>query len=84
MSIVLSEYESVDKNIVTQTSLGYPINTQQEQVLLKSEEARYQSFEQDFESTFQGKSTPIYNCHGLTFASRRTGIYELSDVRRIL
>ena len=28
--------------------------------------------------------TPIYNCHGLTFASRRTGIYEVSAIHKIL
>jgi len=27
---------------------------------------------------------PIYNCHGLTFASRRTGIYDDADFRAIL
>jgi hypothetical protein len=28
--------------------------------------------------------TPIYNCHGLTFASRRTGIFESSTIGQIL
>ena len=28
--------------------------------------------------------TAAYNCHGLTFASRRTGIYELDDLKLIL
>ena len=28
--------------------------------------------------------SPVYNCHGLTFASRRTRIFEGRDVQRIL
>ena len=28
--------------------------------------------------------SPIYNCHGLTFASRRTGIDETSEILNIL
>lgn len=28
--------------------------------------------------------TPRYNCHGLTFASRRTGIFDSQTVRQIL
>ena len=28
--------------------------------------------------------TPIYNCHGLVFASRRTGIFDNSSIRQIL
>jgi hypothetical protein len=27
--------------------------------------------------------TPIYNCHGLVFASRRTGIFDNSSIRQI-
>jgi hypothetical protein len=29
-------------------------------------------------------STNCYNCHGMTFASRRTGIFESSEVEKIL
>ena len=29
-------------------------------------------------------STPIYNCHGLTFASRRTGIHDVASINEIL
>ncbi|MQA39949.1 hypothetical protein [Rugamonas aquatica] len=29
-------------------------------------------------------ATPRYNCHGMTFASRRTGIYGTQDLKQIL
>lgn len=28
--------------------------------------------------------SPIYNCHGMTFASRRTGIYQSSEIYKII
>ncbi len=31
-----------------------------------------------------GDMSPIYNCHGLTFACKRTGIYEAEEVQKIL
>jgi hypothetical protein len=33
---------------------------------------------------FQGNSTCIYNCHGLTFASKRTGVFADEAIRLIL
>jgi len=33
---------------------------------------------------YRTEPTGIYNCHGLTFASRRTRIYDNTDLRRIL
>ena len=30
------------------------------------------------------EATALYNCHGMTFACRRTGIYETEDIRHIL
>jgi len=32
----------------------------------------------------RSSATPCYNCHGLTFASRRTGIYKAAEIRKIL
>ena len=30
------------------------------------------------------KPTPLYNCHGLTFAARRTGIFDSKELKKIL
>ena len=30
------------------------------------------------------EATALYNCHGMTFACRRTGIYETEDIRHII
>lgn len=33
---------------------------------------------------FQGRVTHIYNCHGLTFASRRTQIDDTGEIKKII
>jgi hypothetical protein len=33
---------------------------------------------------FKDNPSDIYNCHGLTFASRRTGIYEVAEITKII
>jgi len=44
-----------------------------------------QVFERKYCGTkFKSSPTGIYNCHGLTFACRRTRIYDNQDIRRIL
>lgn len=35
-------------------------------------------------AVFKGSSTALYNCHGMTFASRRTGIFADSEIKAIL
>ena len=35
-------------------------------------------------ATFRNSPSPIYNCHGMSFASRRTNIDRSIDIRKIL
>lgn len=49
--------------------------------------AQQRDFERDYGPDVvkrRGGPTPRYNCHGLTFASRRTGVYEDDVVHQIL
>lgn len=32
----------------------------------------------------RAEANPLYNCHGLTFATRRTGIFNTEDIKKIL
>jgi hypothetical protein len=36
------------------------------------------------EAKIRCEPSPIYNCHGMTFAARRTGIFESAEITRIL
>jgi hypothetical protein len=40
--------------------------------------------EKEFNAKYHGEASGVYNCHGLTFANRRTGIYEDSALNLIL
>jgi hypothetical protein len=35
-------------------------------------------------ATRRREATGVYNCHGMTFANRRTGVYEGPDIERII
>lgn len=70
--------------IVLQTSKKTDIDNAQFHTRTKQEETIANIVEQKFNSTYQGSPSKIYNCHGLTFASRRTGIYEDSEIQKIL
>ena len=50
------------------------------------ERNQFPQFERDFTlaSEVCAESNPRFNCHGMTFASRRTGIFESSALRQIL
>lgn len=47
---------------------------------------RRESFRKRFIGAIERRANPtsIYNCHGLTFASKRTGIEDTTQIRKIL
>ena len=83
-SIILTKYQEPELAITLQTSYKTPINNHQSTVLLKANESLYRQLEEKFNSKFLCSPNPIYNCHGMTFASRRTGIYKDADILKIL
>lgn len=75
-----------DTSIVTQTRMGTNIeNTQTGGRFLPWEEHQA-SVEKNAHpgAVFRGEPTRLYNCHGLVFASRRTGIYQSRELGKIL
>lgn len=82
--IILTKYQDSQKAIYMQTSRRRWIKNCQQSVLLDSEELTSQRAEAKFESKFHGEICTLYNCHGLTFAARRTGIFEDEEVQKIL
>lgn len=51
-----------------------------------TEANQFREFDSDFGDRVVRRSepTPHYNCHGMTFASRRTGIFEESVIQQII
>ncbi|HTH56951.1 MAG TPA: hypothetical protein VL728_12965, partial [Cyclobacteriaceae bacterium] len=84
--IIASETHEHPESIATQTSRKSNIENQQYSIATKQEINSEIQFERLFglDSKFQGEETKIYNCHGLTFVSKRTGIYKDEVINLIL
>lgn len=74
------------KSIIVQTRLGNSIKNAQSETITFYEQKDFERIFRKWSGVVQFRCTPsaIYNCHGLTFASKRTRIYDDDDIRRIL
>lgn len=75
-------------SICVETRQGTPIDNQQEWGDLP---AWYQKEARDLEKKFPppgaehgSVASSVYNCHGLTFASKRTRIFDPNDIERMI
>lgn len=75
---------SKPETIEMQTSKRNPIKNEQYFEITQLERNNALGCEHDFKSNYIGEPSRKYNCHGLTFASKRTGIYEDAEIIRIL
>lgn len=76
---------NIRKSIVVQTRKGNDINN--EQFFDVDDYYKNQCLYYDREYSEVVRRTdisPIYNCHGMTFASRRTWIYEIEEINKII
>ncbi|MDP4078757.1 hypothetical protein [Acidovorax sp. A1169] len=71
-------------SIITQTSNRWEIPNTQHFDAVGNEDSLENLFISKFNAEIRTKATGRYNCHGLTFASRRTCIDDSSSVARIL
>ncbi|MFC2002976.1 hypothetical protein ACFLV4_03410 [Chloroflexota bacterium] len=72
-------------SIIVQTRVGNPIPNSQIHEFSSYETNLFPIYERDFpKATFREPPNPIYNCHGLSFASKRTGIDKNYALRTIL
>ena len=82
--IIISEfYDTCCLNL--HTTEKNQIDNQQFRCISSLDFSVHTTFETDYSlAKFKGRLTPIYNCHGMTFASRRTGIYDDAEIEKIL
>ncbi len=77
-------YEENKQSIHLQSSVGNNIPNYQTKELSQFEINTFDFYPKKYPFIqFKGQPTPIYNCHGFTFASKRTNIYT-RDIRSIL
>ena len=80
------DYKQSKGKIALQTSIGNDIDNYQIEELSQYEINSFANYSQArwLGCKFKGQPTPKYNCHGFTFASRRTNIDKTSELRKIL
>ncbi|MDD5681272.1 MAG: hypothetical protein PHI59_08555 [Candidatus Omnitrophica bacterium] len=74
--------------IIVQTRKGNDVDNSQNMEISSYETNLLRELENSVERKFGGErrnnASTVYNCHGLTFASRRTGIYDIQEIHKIL
>jgi hypothetical protein len=71
--------------IVVQTRLGHDIQNSQLHEVRQVEENQFVQLKSRFRDVrYCTPINPTYNCHGMTFASKRTWVYQTSDIHTIL
>lgn len=72
--------------IILQTAKASSIENSRAGELTRWDIASFGDFEREYGSstTERAPATPVYNCHGLTFASRRTGVHTDLAVSTII
>jgi hypothetical protein len=84
--LIISSFLAAESYVLQlQTSERNDISNEQHRTLIYGELLQSDQIEKDYPlARFKGQVTPIYNCHGLTFASRRTWIYASQEIEKIL
>jgi hypothetical protein len=83
--IIASPTEPLRKGIKVQTRLGSEIANEQCSALTALDRSNFPDLERKWPNLrSRCEPTGIFNCHGLTFASRRTRIWETADVDKML
>ena len=85
MPVIQSESGLQEKRIGLETKEGNPILNRQDLFISSFVQSQFPDYEKNYSrAIFRSEPTSIYNCHGLSFASRRTGIHETAEIYKIL
>lgn len=83
--MILTPGQSLCTEIALETRAGHPIPNSQSHELTDADLSLASEYDKKYIGvTPRTPPNPIYNCHGLTFASSRTWIYDASALRMIL
>lgn len=79
------DHNPAERSIRLDTALGNPIENSQILEISSFEKNQFNALSKwDKSGTLRTPPTPRYNCHGMTFASRRTGIFDADVISKIL
>lgn len=84
-SLILNQFQTkTNPSIHLETSKGNMIDNYQVTELSAFEQNMGKDYEKYEFATPRSSMSPMYNCHGMTFASRRTCIDKSEEIRKIL
>ena len=81
--IIVDPFGREIKAITTETTLGNPIENEQPQEISPFERNQFRDYAVYAAAIPRGEPDPIYNCHGLAFASKRTAV-DAGEIPKIL
>jgi len=86
MALIINQaHRHTENSIVVQTRLGANVENNQHKKIEGWELAKADEIRKRYNlAIFRTEPCGMYNCHGLTFASRRTRIYEPKEIAKIL
>jgi len=83
MSIIQTKFNG--KSIIVQTKKGSNISNTQSGFLTNLDKGSFEDLQKKFPNIIiRGKPNPLCNCHGFTFASKRTAIFESEELWKII
>lgn len=83
--LIISLYADPSYVLNLHTCERNDIDNEQFRVISSFEANQFGDFETNYNlAKFKGQPSSTYNCHGLTFASKRTGIYSDDEIEKIL
>lgn len=84
--ILANQNQEFDNPLALQTTQKRDIENHRQTIVLQNEVEVEERLRNRYgtDSIHLGNPNPSYNCHGLTFASRRTGIFRDTEVKKIL
>ena len=83
--MIIDNFNLNERSIRLDTTQGNPIENAQTLEISEFEKNQFNAFDKWCENaTIRSTPTPTYNCHGMTFASRRTGIFSSAELKKIL
>lgn len=82
----LNSLSGPSEGIALETQEGNPITNDQSREIWNRDEKEFERYEDKYGDVTIKRTEPDagYNCHGLTFGSRRTWIYDSDDLQMII
>ena len=83
--LIIGQYDRPRITLNLHTAERNDIDNEQFAFISSYELSQLSSFEHEYPlALFKGNPTAVYNCHGMTFASKRTGVFEDREIEKIL